>query len=240
MHDDSAPDAFFRLLTEHWPRILASVDDVTRETLERLASEEPADPFEVQDELEDLLLEALPPDHPVVEFMRQRLMLHGEAGSGLSLGEHQARWRRGLQVDLGAPSQTDKVQPEDPPGQAATRDLLAEVRRGLLLQLATYDSTAVRAWADRPDLIRLSADDGSTRWPVFQFRGQPAASADEPGEPDPLVVRTNSVLRAERDPWGAASWWAYPHACIGVAPVELLGGDRADVLPVLAGRLGED
>lgn len=136
------------------------------------------------------------------------------------------------------PSATEQPEPPPPPPNHVPPDppaaagLMAEVRRGLLTELATLHEDAAGRDAGRPGLIRLTDEHGTVHLPTFQF--------GEGSEPHPVVLETNEVLWADRDPWGAASWWAYPHARIGRAPIELVGSDREVLLPALAARLGED
>ncbi|OYP14368.1 MULTISPECIES: hypothetical protein [Streptomyces] len=70
----------------------------------------------------------------------------------------------------------------------------------------------------RPDagLIRLRDPDRGIRYPRFQFRPGTA-------EPLPVVRRINVLLRADRDPWGAADWWLGGNRWLGGVPAELLG-----------------
>ncbi len=64
-------------------------------------------------------------------------------------------------------------------------------------------------------------------YPVFQF--------DHLREDIfPEVRAVNELLNAADDPWGVASWWISTNARVDAAPMELVGTDRADDLPVLA------
>ena len=55
----------------------------------------------------------------------------------------------------------------------------------------------------------------------------------------PRVRSVNELLGAVDDPWGVASWWVSPNARVDAAPMELVGTDRADDLPVLARAVAE-
>lgn len=69
-------------------------------------------------------------------------------------------------------------------------------------------------------------------YPVFQF--------DHLREDIFPEVRTvNELLGAVDDPWGVASWWISTNARVDAAPMELVGTDRADDLPVLARAVAE-
>lgn len=229
-----SPDAFHQLLAEHWEQIIAVVDDPTRVKLVRLVGgEEDLDPEQVQADLEDLLLDALPADHPVIVHMRDRLLFQAAVHEGPSLADTQEWLRHAVLSE--PPTQQQPVAPVRP-----GRDLLAEVRRGLL-ELPAYDHESLGLWAGEVALIRLRAEDGTVRVPAFQLStGFDADSSVVPDHPLSVVLETNRVLWADRDPWGAASWWVYPHAMVGVPPVELLGSENEDWLPALARRLGED
>ena len=69
-------------------------------------------------------------------------------------------------------------------------------------------------------------------YPVFQF--------DHLREDIfPEVRAVNELLGAVDDPWGVASWWVSTNARVDAAPMELVGTDRADNLPVLARAVAE-
>ncbi|MFF8726340.1 hypothetical protein ACF073_07585 [Streptomyces sp. NPDC015171] len=65
-------------------------------------------------------------------------------------------------------------------------------------------------------LIRLRDPERGIRYPRFQFRPGTA-------EPLPVVRRINVLLRADRDPWGAADWWLGGNRWLGGVPADLLG-----------------
>ncbi|MGC9380668.1 hypothetical protein [Streptomyces sp. MH13] len=67
-----------------------------------------------------------------------------------------------------------------------------------------------------PGVIRLNDPGNGPRYPRFQFRPGTA-------EPLPVVRRINELLRADRDPWGAADWWLGGNAWLRGVPAELLG-----------------
>ncbi|MFF7371170.1 hypothetical protein [Streptomyces tricolor] len=92
----------------------------------------------------------------------------------------------------------------------------------------------VRPGGPRPDagLIRLRDPDRGIRYPRFQFRPGTA-------EPLPVVRRINVLLRADRDPWGAADWWLGGNRWLGGVPAELLGVLPDEALERAAAELVE-
>lgn len=232
------PDKFHRLLAEHWDDILAAVDVETAQRLVSLVAQSgDADPVSTRAEIEDLLLESLDGDHPIVRLLSGQLKLQADIGpgAGMRLRDMQ-HWLR-ERVDLPTPLPLwPPILPEDDVGEPPYWRELYERVRQRLLALPAYQEGQVSAHGvdvERLSLIRLIADDGTVWLPSFQFDGDVLA-------PRPEVVETNELLWADIDPWGAASWWVDPHAAIGAPPVELIGGERASWLPALAKRLRED
>lgn len=82
-----------------------------------------------------------------------------------------------------------------------------------------------------PHLIRLTRKGGEVRLPSFQFQ--------EDCTPVPLVLAINEVLRASKDPWGAADWWLGRNYWLGTAPAEVLGSVPDDELMAAARAVGE-
>lgn len=82
-----------------------------------------------------------------------------------------------------------------------------------------------------PHLIRLTRKGGEVRLPSFQFQ--------EDCTPVPLVLAINEVLRASKDPWGAADWWLGRNYWLGTAPTEVLGSVPDDELMAAARAVGE-
>ncbi|MFG3532782.1 hypothetical protein ACGF8B_39655 [Streptomyces sp. NPDC047917] len=69
-----------------------------------------------------------------------------------------------------------------------------------------------------PRLIVLTREYGERQLPAFQFE-----AGDMPWE---VVLEVADVLRADRDPWGAADWWLSANAWTGAPPSSLLGQGR--------------
>ncbi|MFC8098934.1 hypothetical protein [Streptomyces sp. NPDC057363] len=83
-----------------------------------------------------------------------------------------------------------------------------------------------------PGVIRLNDPGSGPRYPRFQFRPGTA-------EPLPVVRRINELLRADRDPWGAADWWLGGNAWLRGVPAELLGTLPDEDLVAAAAELVE-
>jgi hypothetical protein len=56
----------------------------------------------------------------------------------------------------------------------------------------------------------------------------------------PIVDYVNTILDAQSDPWGAASWWTAPNGWLGGVPLELLGSDREEEIAAAALSLQSD
>ncbi|NEC75117.1 hypothetical protein G3I25_26695, partial [Streptomyces rochei] len=80
--------------------------------------------------------------------------------------------------------------------------------------------------------IRLDDPRSGARYPRFQFRPGTA-------EPLPVVRRVNELLRADRDPWGAADWWLGGNAWLRGVPADLVGTLPDDELVRAAAELVE-
>ncbi|MFF8904851.1 hypothetical protein [Streptomyces olivaceoviridis] len=213
------------LLESHWTTVitelgdddLGQVSDALREMREETAAGNPAAVARTVRRLKRTL-SALPPDHPVAQ----------------ALGGH--RYAAGTR-ELPSLTTIDAVidvlgtPPPDP------AELLRSARRRLLdapalteAEHAALTPTPSGA-SDRPaELIRLRDPDHGIRYPRFQFRPGTA-------EPLPVVRRINVLLRADRDPWGAADWWLGGNRWLGGVPAELLGILPDDALERAAAEL---
>jgi hypothetical protein len=229
-----------RAVAEYWDDIIRLADEEQRARLRALvAGTAEPDPVEARAALADLLLDVLPPDHPIIRVMQTVVMF--SAGTTFS-GARQAdalRWLR-EQVDaIGAP------EPEAPgavapataaagPEAAADLDEFDELVRGRLLRLPSLTADEVRGMADPDDkgLIRLAGPDRQVRLPAFQFTPD--------GRPWPVVREVNARLGAAADPWGVACWWVDPHQRLAASPADLLGRDSDDLLRWAAALVGEE
>ncbi|MGV9930905.1 hypothetical protein [Streptomyces olivaceoviridis] len=213
------------LLESHWTTVitelgdddLGQVADALRAMREETAAGNPAAVARTVRRLKRTL-SALPPDHPVAQAL---------GGHRYAAGTRELP--RLTTIDavidvLGTP-------PPDP------AELLRSARRRLLdapaLTEAEHAALAPTpsGASERPaELIRLRDPDHGIRYPRFQFRPGTA-------EPLPVVRRINVLLRADRDPWGAADWWLGGNRWLGGVPAELLGILPDDALERAAAEL---
>ncbi|MEU7558712.1 hypothetical protein [Streptomyces eurythermus] len=246
-----------RLLKHHWTTVTTALEaddhrelsDALRELREETAAGNPAAVARAVRRLKRAL-SALPPGHPVAEAL---------GGHRYAAGPRELP--RLATIDavigvLGAP-------PPDPAEllRAARRRLLAapaltEAEHTALAGAGrtspTENDDRASAEAGRhertardeagsapppggPDdpaagLIRLRDPDDGFRYPRFQFKPGTA-------EPLPVVRRINVLLRADRDPWGAADWWLGGNRWLGGVPAELLGVVPDDALERAAAEL---
>ncbi|MEV3987804.1 hypothetical protein AB0J57_02735 [Streptomyces sp. NPDC049837] len=102
-------------------------------------------------------------------------------------------------------------------GHRMVGPVLGPVRDRLLAVPGLSADDVLRRGGDpyAPELIRLRGAGGTVRLPRFQF--------SEDVLPWMVVLEVNTLLEADRDPWGAADWWLSGNAWLGTAPAELLG-----------------
>ncbi|MEW2287771.1 hypothetical protein [Streptomyces sp. NPDC047841] len=219
-------EELLRLLESHWTTVITGLDDdgleevsgALREMREETAAGHPAAVARVVRRLRRTL-SALPSDHPVAR----------------ALGGH--RYATGTR-ELPSLTTIDAVIDVLGTPPPAPAELLRSARRRLLdaPALSEAEHTALTAApAGGPDdgptgLIRLRDPDRGIRYPRFQFRPGTA-------EPLPVVRRINVLLRADRDPWGAADWWLGGNRWLGGVPAELLGVLPDDALERAAAEL---
>ncbi|MET8700068.1 hypothetical protein ABZW10_14540 [Kitasatospora sp. NPDC004723] len=107
--------------------------------------------------------------------------------------------------------------------------------RARILAVPALDPDEVRLLGGDPGaagLLRLTGLGGRLRLPGFQF--------GVAGAPLPTVVEVNTLLDAERDPWGVADWWLSANAWLGGNPADLLGAGRDGQLVDAARYLSEE
>ncbi|MEU6664900.1 hypothetical protein [Streptomyces sp. NPDC046727] len=221
-------EELLRLLEEHWTTVITGLDedDLGRlsGTLRQMREETAAgNPTAVARAVRRMkrTLSALPPDHPVSE----------------ALGGHRYAAATRELPGLTTIDAVIGVLGTPPPDPA---ELLRTARRRLLAAPALSESerTALTEGQEAPPggpdapagLIRLRDPDHGIRYPRFQFRPGTA-------EPLPVVRRINVLLRADRDPWGAADWWLGGNRWLGGVPAELLGVVPDDALERAAAEL---
>ncbi|MFJ4520999.1 hypothetical protein ACIP4Y_08610 [Streptomyces sp. NPDC088810] len=222
-------EELLRLLETHWTTVVTGLDDddlgrvsgALREMREETVAGRPAAVARAVRRLKRTLA-ALPPDHPVSEAL---------GGHRYAAGARELP--RLTTIDaviavLGAP-------PPDP------AELLRSARRRLLAAPALTEAEHAALTGAGPTgppggrdpaagLIRLRDPDDGIRYPRFQFRPGTA-------EPLPVVRRINVLLRADRDPWGAADWWLGGNRWLGGVPADLLGVLPDDALERAAAEL---
>ncbi|MEU5000829.1 hypothetical protein [Streptomyces sp. NPDC021622] len=105
-------------------------------------------------------------------------------------------------------------------GHRMVGPVLGPVRERLLAAPALDADTVLRHGGNpfAPELIRLPGAGGLPRLPSFQF--------SEDAMPWLVVLEVNTLLAADRDPWGAADWWLSANAWLGTPPALLLGSGR--------------
>jgi hypothetical protein len=188
-------------------------DDDQRRRLQALvAGDATLDPLDVRASLADLLLDLLPPDHPMVDVLRTGTMFHPGTHEYTSAGVAESLER--LRTLVLGPGQ----------GPPDVDEFDREVR-GRLLALPFVSPAQLRGRdvdPDDPGLIRLTHPDQGTQLPAFQFT--------DAGAPWPVVRQVNQRLGATDDPWGAACWWVDPHAGLDLAPADLLGQGQDTLL----------
>ncbi|MBY8839966.1 hypothetical protein [Streptomyces sp. SP2-10] len=216
------------LLRTHWTTVVTGLDDddlvrlsgALRELRDETAARDAPAVARAMRRLKRTL-SALPADHPVSQ----------------ALGGHRYDTATRELPGLTTIDAVIDVLGTPPPAPA---DLLRTARRRLLAVPALSESEhAVLTEAGQepsggPDapagLIRLRDPDRGLCYPRFQFRPGTA-------EPLPVVRRINVLLRADRDPWGAADWWLGGNRWLGGVPAELLGVLPDDALERAAAEL---
>jgi len=191
-----------RALRDHWDDVVSRLDEQRRQELRGLVADlgGPGHQRAVA-RLADLLVEELPPDHPVRRALAQGYLLAPPATPD---------W-----TELRASLEALAWRPEE--GAGVGEPVLAAVLDRLLRVPALTEDEVRRRGADPadPDLIRLDRRDGGRQWPEFQFA---------PGAGPLAVVRVvNGLLDAAGDPVGAADWWLSRNAWLDGQPSLLIG-----------------
>ena len=223
-------DPLLSALAEYWDDIQRLADDQQRQILaEIVAGTADPDPVNARAAAADLLLDVLPPDHPMVEMLRGGGMLDAGGDAATLTADLERSWsslRRLLE------------EPAGPAVVAASAGPLSEFDRQVqsrLLSLPGVGRDELRRRQVDPDnrgLIRLPDPVRGDWLPAFQFTAV--------GLPWPVVERINEQFGAAADPWGVTCWWTDPHAGLGRAPADLLGRGQDDLLLQAAAQVGED
>ncbi|MFE1441814.1 hypothetical protein [Streptomyces sp. NPDC058739] len=119
-------------------------------------------------------------------------------------------------------------------GSRMVGPVLGPVRARLLAQPALEDAELRGRGGDPAagGLIRLAGPGGRALLPSFQFRADAL--------PWQVVLEVNTLLDADRDPWGAADWWLSDNTWLRTAPAALLGAARDGELVGAARSLLEE
>lgn len=232
-------------LQEHWDDVIEMLGPERsrrlRELIEGLGG---ADQARVVSRMAGLLVEGLPPEHPVRRALTEGTLFAPAAMDWAALSTPlqalAAVWpdaepaaRQDADLAAAAPD-ADLTRDADLAGDGPDPDLtpdalLRSVAERLLRAPALGEDQVAGRGSDPadPDLIRLDRPDGAAQWPAFQFAPG--------GGPWPVVREVNRILDAARYPLGAADWWLsrngwldeVPSALIGVADDRLVRAARA-------------
>lgn len=189
----AAPEAA-KALTERWPQLLAELDDTGRRQLRTLSNEFAEATAAERHRLWDSIFEVVTTRLPDSSPLRTTMRR--------ALDEHRLATAK-ARADLPLP-----------PGITVSKP---PIHRWILAARAMSAAGIRRRGTDPelPGLIRLRKPDGLLSLPLFQFT--------RAGEPKPLVLRINTLLGADADPWGAADWWLCPNVWLSGTPADLLG-----------------
>jgi hypothetical protein len=234
-------DPLLKALAEYWDEILGLADDAQREYLGQLvAGAVDPDPVNSRAALADLLLDLLPPGHPVVPLLS--VTMYDPGGRSAVAGEEQlARSWSTLRALVLSPDDAAARGRRGVPDRSAARP--PELRdfdrlvQGRLLSVPWVSPDELRRRGVDPDgdgLIRLSGPERGVQLPAFQF-------SSGTGQPWPAAEAVNRLLGAAADPWGVTCWWVDPHAGLGGdPPADLLGRDQDEALFRMAAWVGAD
>lgn len=196
-------------LTEHWEDVVSRLGAAKSEELRGfIAAMGGPDHKRAVARIADLVVEELPPEHPVRRALVEGHLLTSATLDWPALTETLRGKAAGLLVG------------EEHPGELVLRSVAGRLLRAPAL---TADEVRERG-ADPadPGLIRLDRADGGQQWPAFQFA--PGAG------PLPVVREVNQLLDAARYPLGAADWWLSRNGWLGDQPSQLIGKVPDDYL----------
>jgi hypothetical protein len=190
------------ILPEHWADVITRLGTARSEDLGGYiaALDGPSHKYAVA-RIADLLVEGLPPEHPV-----RRALLKGDL---FSTAAPDVTASAGVLRVLAAGLLVSEARPGE--------QILRAVADRLLLAPALSADDVRQRGADPGDtsLIRLDRADGGQQWPAFQF--VPG------GGPWPVVREVNQLLGAAEYPLGAADWWLSRNSWLGDPPSQLIG-----------------
>lgn len=183
-------------LRDHWDDVMVRVGIEKASDLNELVEQldGPGGP-RVVIRIADLLVETLPPDHPVRRALVSGDLFQRSPMDWPSIG--RVLRDRAKAIDVG--------------------EILRGVTARLLAAPALMEKEVRRRGVDPddPGLIRLDRPDGGQQWPEFQF---------VPGDgPFPVVRKVNGLLGAHTDPIGVADWWLSRNGWLNDRPSALIG-----------------
>ena len=229
-------DPLLRVLAEHWDEIQDLADEQQRQLLRELVSgDAEPDPLDARAQLVDLLLDVLPPGHPIAALLPPGVMYQpGGDVATAQIAESLLQLR--MFVLPGHPAESaGPAAAADDSGQPAGLTEFDRRVRARLLDLPFLSPDELRRRAIDPDdtrLICLVNPAREAQYPAFQFTAA--------GGPWPVVQEVNEQFGARADPWGVTCWWVDPHAALTVAPVSLLGRGQDDLLRQAAAAVEVD
>jgi hypothetical protein len=195
-------------LREHWDDVMARLGAANSEKLGALIENlGGADQTSVVTDIMDLLVETLPPEHPVRRALSEGYLFQ-PADLDLSV----------LALDLRTAADVRaKAIPPVVIAHSMGGLILIRVMERLLGAPALTEDEVRRRGADPadPGLIRLDRVDGGHQWPEFQFAPG--------GGPLPVVRAVNQLLDAAADPVGTADWWLSKNGWLDEEPCRLIG-----------------
>src|SRR5205823_5964525 len=151
-----------RALRDHWQDVVTRLGSARTQELRQLAGElgGPGHQRAVT-ALADLLVEELPPEHPVRRALAQGYLFAPATADWTELGGSLAALAWQPEADARRPGKVG-----DPGGM-----VLSQVVERLLRAPALTEEEVRRRGGDPadPDLIHLQRQDGGRQWPEFQF-----------------------------------------------------------------------
>jgi hypothetical protein len=188
------------VLPEHMDDVAGRLgQEKVGELLEYIALLESPERKRAMARIANLLVEGLPPEHPV-----RRALVDGYLFTPATL-------------DLVALTEALQARATVPAAGSPAEQIVRGVTDRLLHAPALSADEVRRRGADPadPGLIRFDRDDGGQQWPAFQFAPG--------GGPLAVVRQVNQLLDAAGYPLGAADWWLSRNGWLGEQPSLLIG-----------------
>jgi hypothetical protein len=215
MTDSVAHNPFLARLVEHWTEVHEALDEVDRRELADLLTG--SDPAQVrQARIIRLLMLELPRGHPARRaiFGSDTVVKYATTAQiDIASLETLSRLASGtslLRETVESPLPQEATEPVEPSWRRLHRRL-----RRRLADVPWLSPEEVPGTEQGQPLVRLRYGPDRVQLPAFQFGPDRRVR--------PAVAEVNRLLRAERDPWGVASWWTSRHAWLLEPPADLLG-----------------